>query len=386
MIDTWHAVLQLTGGDLKYSKCYWTLQDYQWNNGVCFLKIDTDKTLLLTDNGNRKALEHIPADVARVLVGVLICPSHKEKPVVDILNDKIAGYIEKLSSCTLNAQDVYFGYQYYWWASLRYATPVISFSLAYNHLALLHRALLPKLRVVRTFPIVMRLCPLSLGGLGLHSIEFESLAQAINLFVSLHTVDTPAKQLLRVSIELIQLEAGTMGDVLSQDFDKYDGLITDSWLVSLWRNLSRFWIYLTLPDEKSPLFGQEKDLTVTEVALSQGYSLSQRQSINKVRLYLQVIFFSDMVIPGHNTIKSCFRQGCLDVSSVIIFHWPLSIPSKQDIIIWMSFINSVSHADGSLLYPVQWVDFTRCHRRSTALISDDRTHVRVVHKGNLLFF
>ena len=123
------------------------------------------------------------------------------------------------------------------------------------------------------------------------------MTQAINLFVSLCTADTPSKQLLKVSIELIQLEAGTMGDVLSQDFNKYDGLLTDSWLVSLWRNLCRFRIYIKLPGAQSSMFGQEQDLTVTKVALSQGYSLSQRQSINRVRLYLQVIFFSDMVIP-----------------------------------------------------------------------------------------
>ena len=90
----------------------------------------------------------------------------------------------------------------------------------------------------------MRFCPLLLGGLGLHSIEFESLAQAINLFVSLYTADTPTKPLLRVLIELIQLEAGVTGDVLSQDFSNYKGLLTDSWLVSLWINLSKFKIYL----------------------------------------------------------------------------------------------------------------------------------------------
>ena len=114
LVDTWHAVLQVTGGDLKHCKCYWTLQDYRWSNGICYMKIDTDRTLLLPDNGTRKAIKHVPADVARVLVGVPICPSHEEQPVVDILNKKIAGYIEKLTVCKLNAQDVYFGYQHYW--------------------------------------------------------------------------------------------------------------------------------------------------------------------------------------------------------------------------------------------------------------------------------
>jgi len=29
LLDAWHRILRFTGGDLKLSKCYWTLQDYQ---------------------------------------------------------------------------------------------------------------------------------------------------------------------------------------------------------------------------------------------------------------------------------------------------------------------------------------------------------------------
>ena len=176
-----------------------------------------------------------------------MCSSHEEQPVVDILNEKIGSYIIKLSSCKLNAQDVYFGYQHYWWPSLKFGAPVPNFSLDYNHLALLHRALLPKLRVVSTFPVVMQFSPPIFGGLGLHSIEFESLAQSVNVFVSLYTANTPIKKLLQVAIEFLQLEAGFLGDVLSRDFSQYEGLVTDTWVVSLWSSLSKFNLCLHLP-------------------------------------------------------------------------------------------------------------------------------------------
>ena len=29
LLDAWHHILQFTGGDLKLSKCYWTIQNYQ---------------------------------------------------------------------------------------------------------------------------------------------------------------------------------------------------------------------------------------------------------------------------------------------------------------------------------------------------------------------
>ena len=28
LLDAWHHILQFIGGDLKLSKCYWTIQDY----------------------------------------------------------------------------------------------------------------------------------------------------------------------------------------------------------------------------------------------------------------------------------------------------------------------------------------------------------------------
>ena len=35
LLDSWHEALHFTGGDLKVSKCYWTLQDYHWTNRKC---------------------------------------------------------------------------------------------------------------------------------------------------------------------------------------------------------------------------------------------------------------------------------------------------------------------------------------------------------------
>ena len=70
-------------------------------------------------------------------------------------------------------------------------------------LAPLHVALLPKLKVLRIFLIVIRDSPLEFGGLGLHSLKIESLVQAVNLFASLCTADMLTQSLLRVMIEFI---------------------------------------------------------------------------------------------------------------------------------------------------------------------------------------
>ena len=49
-----------------------------------------------------------------------------------------------------------------------------------NILSKLHAELIPKLRVMNNFLVAMRCSPVELGGLVLHSLEVESMAQAIN--------------------------------------------------------------------------------------------------------------------------------------------------------------------------------------------------------------
>ena len=82
-------------------------------------------------------------------------------------------------------------------------------------LAPLHVALLPKLKVMRIFPIVIRDSPVEFGGLGLHSLEIESLVQAVNLFVLLQTAYILIQSLLRIMTEYVQLKIGLTAPFLT---------------------------------------------------------------------------------------------------------------------------------------------------------------------------
>ena len=94
-----------------------------------------------------------------------------------------------------------FGYQHYWWPSLKYTSLFLSFAPDSNVLGKLHAALLPKLGVMKTFLTVMRSVPAYLGGLNLHLAEVEALAQAMHHLISLHEADTPTRLLLKTIVE-----------------------------------------------------------------------------------------------------------------------------------------------------------------------------------------
>ena len=56
-------------------------------------------------------------------------------------------------------------------------------------LALLCTVLPLKLKVMKIFSKAIKDSPVEFSGLGLYSLEIESLVQVVNLFVSLYTAD-----------------------------------------------------------------------------------------------------------------------------------------------------------------------------------------------------
>ena len=136
----------------------------------------TTHNLHINIAGHWREIIHLDADQIRVLVGVLINLHYKNNHIVESFDEKITGYIDRLSASTLRSNDILFRYLHYWWPSLKYPALVLSFNIDINLLAKLHAALLPKLEVMKTFPVYMRSLPTFLGGLNLQLLKVEAIA------------------------------------------------------------------------------------------------------------------------------------------------------------------------------------------------------------------
>ena len=101
----------------------------------------TEHYLLINVNSQQIEITHLNTNKIRVLVGVLINNKHKNDQIVQLFNRKIKGYIDKLLASVLKLSDILFSYQYYWWLSLKYPKPVLSFSKDMNILAKLNAKL-----------------------------------------------------------------------------------------------------------------------------------------------------------------------------------------------------------------------------------------------------
>ena len=82
--------------------------------------------------------------------------------------------------------------------------------------------------MMKIFPVLMRFYPVELGRLGLYLLEVESIAQAINYFISLYIADTLIRLLLKIMIEYVQLEVGITDFFLMRSFKDFKDLVIDS--------------------------------------------------------------------------------------------------------------------------------------------------------------
>ena len=134
-------------------------------------------------------------------MGVPITPSNDSVAIVLFYQDKIKYYVTRLKGTNLNPQDGLFAYDRYWLPVLEFAAPVLTIPHSGSLLNPLHKALLQKLKVMRS-------APADIGGLYLNFIKIICEAQAIHHLVSLFTSYTPSKLLLITAIEYHTLEIG----------------------------------------------------------------------------------------------------------------------------------------------------------------------------------
>ena len=109
-------------------------------------------------------------------------------------------------------------------------TPLLSLLIIKSVLYPLYRELLPRIKVNWNYPTIMISVHKAVGGLDLGSMEYEQTVEAINLYVSLYKSTTLLANLIKDSLELIQVEVGLDCLVLELDYKKFDHLVTCGWL------------------------------------------------------------------------------------------------------------------------------------------------------------
>ena len=116
----------------------------------------------------------------------------------------------------------------------------------------------------------------------------------IKLFLEHITRDTQLGISYRANIETMQLEIGSLSDVFSLPYHRYQFLATYCWVKDLWFSTDKYRISLRKPHSLFTLQRENDFALMDKIVHSQKFTNHELTRINLCRLYLRVFFLSDI--------------------------------------------------------------------------------------------
>jgi hypothetical protein len=219
---------------------------------------------------------------------------------------------------------------------------------------------LPCSGIVRTLPHTLVYGTTKYQGLRIPSLYTE---QGIaHIFILLQHGHQPplTGNLLRASLQALQVELGVVGFPLEQKISPVVFLATDCWVKHAWKFMlsSGFTIQPSASDPSLTL-RQDNDSFLMESVLSSNFGSDVLRRLSRCRLFLKVTTPSDITMGDGNKITTSAWQGAQDNTQPSHYEWPAqSIPPAADWEIWRSALQSTVCSNSRILRsPVgAWTD------------------------------
>ena len=219
------------------------------------------------------------------------------------MQEKAQNWINAVRSGHLHCRNIWFSLKMQFWPRIGYG--LCSTTATYRELEqALHRQyyqILPHGGVVRHTTVGSRTINSGFYGVGLPHIGIEATIATTNKLLMRFGCSTATGRFMQISYSLILVELGLSFQSLQMEYDRYNRLVTHSWMKMLWEKVSMFGLTVTTPSA-SDGFSREGDEFIIQVILQAGYNTDKVQRINRVRVSLQVLFMSDILTASGNMI------------------------------------------------------------------------------------
>jgi hypothetical protein len=141
--------------------------------------------------------------------------------------------------------------------------------------------------------------------------------------------DTTTGQFMQASYSLFQVELGISFQPLQESYSKHGFLSTHSWMKMLWEKISMFGVKIVVADLAIG-YPCERDRFFMQLLFEMGYPREILQRLNHVRIFLQVLFLSDILMASRNKInlKILSHRPPSRVRSRM--RWPTECPTELD--------------------------------------------------------
>ncbi len=356
-VNLWQGGLRATGSSLSHKKCSWSLLSFQRRGHRRLLRneISAPASISIKDHlGTSIPIRRLSPQEGLEVVGVVQALSGDARPSLTALQLKSNSWLEAIKSNFLPRHLLWTALHQVIWPSLRYPLGVTTFdqTQAGSITSRLFQTLLPRLGVNRHFPTALRHASPSYLGLGIpHPFWEQGIAQ-LRLFLELASAPTTEAKLIRTSLEFLQLELGSSGNLFQLPFDRWSPLATDCWVKSLWRFIDFADLQLVPESPVLPPAPRLGDAAIMDSAMLSALPLPSILAINRCRIAHQAIFWSNIATGCGDSISLQFLQPPKTTASSS-WLWPPETPSRSDWSTWASFLrNSPYTSNLRLLVPL----------------------------------
>jgi hypothetical protein len=359
-LDQWSCLLNATGEALKPEKCFWYLLDYECFDGEwTYADEMTMELRIMNPDGTKSPIKQEKVTESKKTLGIYDSLSGGNKGHLSFIVNKATQWVNRIKNGYLPSHVAWIVYKHQLWPSLRYGLGTMTNDMEVAD-KLLNNPDYKTLNILGIFHNVstgLQKLHTTFSGLRLFSLPTKQLISQVNMLFQHYHVSTNLSQKLDASLRYLQLQLGTLQNLLMLDFTKWGHLAPLSWVKMLWKSLYHFNIqlYTSFPMIPNP---REQDQVIMDIFFLQDLGSDNIKSVNRCRGAMKAIFLSDLSTADSKYLKHfVFNPGLATAGSTYIF--PRKKPTRADWDTWVNFWHSYTTTGGKLKMPLgNWCNTT----------------------------
>ena len=354
-LNGWEGGIRATGGAIVPEKTHWYLIDFVWTQGTWrYATIEeTPATLYVKDcDGIVKSLTRLPVEDAQRTLGVRLAPDGNNKAQFEYMRDKVQDWADKIRTGHLPRHLTWQSLVTTILKSIQYPLPATTLSKEQckKIMAPILRDGLSCSGIVRTIPRALVYGPKKYQGIGMSDLyTFQQVDHIERIQKFCNAKDHLTGQLIRHTVEVTKLEIGSNGPVFGHNYAQIGHLATKTWATHTWAFLSENG--MRIEDDVTDFEkGRTHDTLLIESFIESGYIEDKLRRLNLCRIYLQVVFLSDIATGDGKAITEIAWKGNKDSTRRSQYNWPnQGKPSVADWNLWREALGKTFTSRGKTL-------------------------------------
>ena len=339
-IEYWGQLLLASGGAFKPIKCFSYLvsfsfrPDGRWFYDKNELNEAFDMAVPMPD-GNMVSIEHCSVETVKETLGNWTCPSGAAEETLKAMQEKAQAWVDRAKEGKLMRRDVWFLLDRQMWPGVGFG--IGSCMASWKQLSLCLKKqywqIIPMGGVIRTANAELRQQDRGFYGVGCPHPGVECLVDQLNLLLMHYGCSSAVGLKQQISLEYMVLELGLSLQPFQQSYSKYGDWVTHSWLKTIWEKCDRFQIKIHFADVPLEI-PREGDKWLMKEFMRLGYSMDKLQRLNRVRLFMQVLFLSDILGASGKSLDKKYLQRRREDEQWSKLRFPREKPPRKDVLLW----------------------------------------------------